>query len=222
MKCAVRGTKYWLVLVSVPYYIRIGSAKTRMCSKLSLLVCSAVNSAQWNDSAKFRRIFLEIKHAPPSCFESQTLVSVKVPSYLERPQHIMMPTSEYRVIFSANPAIEKAALVGVFIGPVTQNLPSSSFAPYTSFIRKFSFDRIWGHLSLVSVSSPLVSDVSTLWSSVTVPDQHLIQFCQLEEVHCTHDTKPLNQIEKKYSLFFNGGNIWAFSSWHNEQIKNNI
>ena len=46
-------------------------------------------------------------------------------------------------------------------GPVTTNLPSS-VAPYTFFMRKVSFDRILQRPLLVSLSSPLIFDASTL------------------------------------------------------------
>ena len=54
------------------------------------------------------------------------------------------------------------------VAPVTKNLPSS-VAAYTFFIRYVFLDRTFQRPWLASVSSPLVSDVSTLWRLCEVP-----------------------------------------------------
>ena len=55
-----------------------------------------------------QRISLKIQHAPPRCFKAQTLVTRKVTTPLEMPQHFMVPMGEHRHVFPAQPTVKVA------------------------------------------------------------------------------------------------------------------
>ena len=79
--------------------------------------------------------------------------------------------------------------------PVTKNLPSS-VAAYTFFMRKVFLDRIFRRPLLASVSSPLVSDTSSLFGLCNGPcfslSSTFVQFCQQKNGYCRINTKLLN------------------------------
>ena len=94
-------------------------------------------------------------------FPKQELLTGKVTAAMEMPQQFMMPMCEHRDILLAHTTKKRLGILVASDGPVTKNLPSS-VAAYTFFMRKDFLDRNFRRTLLVSVSSPLVSDVSTL------------------------------------------------------------
>ena len=94
--------------------------------------------------------------------------------------------------------------MAVSVNPVTKNLPSS-VARYTFFMRKVSFDRILQRPLLVSVSSSLLSDVSTICGLCNGPCFSLFStsFSSVNiRMYIVHQTrKLLNQIEARNTNF---------------------
>ena len=53
-------------------------------------------------------ISVEIQHAPPRCLQTRALITGKVTTALEMPQHFMMPMCEHRHILPAHPTVKMA------------------------------------------------------------------------------------------------------------------
>ena len=121
---------------------------------------------------------------------------------LEMPQHFVMPMREDRHIFSGHPTVEKARLVdGVCFS--LHKEPPKTCCPVHFLHAETFLDRILP----VSVSSPLVSDVSTLFGLCDSPCLSLfsISFISVNtETYTVHKIrKLLYQIEVRdtnYSL----------------------
>ena len=63
-----------------------------------------LNLAEW--------IYVEIQHAPPRCFQTKALITGKVTTALEMPQHFMMPMCEHRDSLPAHPTVKIPCHVG--------------------------------------------------------------------------------------------------------------
>ena len=57
-------------------------------------------------------ISMEIQHAPPRCFQTQALITGKVTTALEKPQHFMMSMCEHRHILPAQLIVKLAWHIG--------------------------------------------------------------------------------------------------------------
>ena len=95
-------------------------------------------------------------------------------------------------------------LLAASVGPVTKSLPSS-LALWTLFMRKVALDGFSAHPLLVSVSSPLVSEVSSLYGLCDGPCFRLsrtsFSSVKIQTYNVHKIRKPINQIEKKYSHY---------------------
>ena len=106
-------------------------------------------------------ISIEFQNAPPWCFLAQTLISSKITSPLEMPQHFMKPMCKDGDVFPAHPTVE----MGRFVGSVCwcgHKEPAKLLCLYNFFTRKVFLGKFSWRRLLLSVSSTLVSDVSTL------------------------------------------------------------
>ena len=139
-------------------------------------------------------ISVEIQHTPPRCFQTKALITGKLMTALEVPQHFMMPECEHGDILSTYPTEKWLSKLSAPDPPVTKNL-SSSVAGYTFFLRKVFLDRIfrrlcwclshlrWFPTSQLSVDFAMAL-ASALFSSVNVKKDIVHQIRKL-----------LNQIE---------------------------
>ena len=106
-------------------------------------------------------VSMEIQHVPPRCFQTQALITGKVTTALEMPQHFMMSMSEHRHIAPAHPTVKMAWHIGSVWWPCHKEPAKLGCSVHLLHAENFS-DRIFRRPLLASVSSPLVSDVSIL------------------------------------------------------------
>ena len=146
---------------------------------------------------------------------------------LKLAENFVVPTDEDQNIFSANSALKKAPPVVGVCGCCDKEIANFTRSVHFLFIFKVSFNRILRCPQLLSVSSPLVFDVSNTpcrlcdgpWFSVCNTSLNFTNvWCTMYE---KNETAKLH-LEVNYSLFSREVNNLVFSSWPTERHKGTI
>ena len=158
-------------MLTITYYKRILSDFLPLTLQLIL--------TQW--------ISLEIQHASPRCFQTQTLITGKVTTALEMPQHFTMSMREQRHILPAHPTVKIAWLIGSVWWPCHKEPAKLGCRVHLLHAESFLGQNSPAPFASICLISAGVWCLISLWTlrwSLLQPLQHFIQLCQQKNGYC--------------------------------------